>query len=783
MRKWYKHRYFKRTASILALLFMVWYIFFSIPKVLFQVDYSKVMYSEDGYLLNAQVAKDQQWRFPKGNSVSKKFETCILTFEDKGFYHHIGISPTGIGRAILQNIKHRKVVSGGSTITMQTVRLMKQNPARTWHEKMLEMILATRLELRYSKKEILNMYAMHAPFGNNVVGIEAASWRYFGKKTNELSWAENALLAVLPNAPGLLYPGKNHDRLLQKRNRLLATLLEQKIIDANTYNLSIAEPIPDKPLPVPDLAWHYFSSGGNSTSIINSSIQYRIQEQCLRIVKNYAQKNQDNQIQSIAVIVSDIHTGKILAYIGNTPKQWCPQTYFVDCGNAARSSGSVLKPLLYYRCMKEGLISPTSKLFDIPVSYNHFSPQNYARNYEGLVSAKEALAKSLNIPMVGLLDEYGLQKFHTNLKQLGFQHLNRNSSNYGLSLILGSGEITLRELNAVYNNWARSLLLKDNTHYNKACVYETLEAMTQLNRPDENGNWKAFINTQKIAWKTGTSFGNRDAWSIGISGDYVVTVWVGNADGSGRPNLTGIGYAAPILFDVFNTLPKSYKWFPKPVSEYTNIVICKASGFKAGPYCNETEIIQLPQTCTQLSVCPFHHLLAVNQEETYRVNASVYDWRKIKQKSYFILPPVVVNYYKSWNPDFKIPPPWHPDIKDAAQHLKIIFPDKNTLLCFGEDNNMNVHFKAMSENKNATLYWHVDDNYIGATTNIHELQYALPLGKHTLSVIDENGNEQQTTFNVSKANQLFLSSQIVRHNILKPIFIAFHKIIVFLPFN
>jgi penicillin-binding protein 1C len=751
MKQWYKHRYFKRTMLALSALFLIWFMFFAIPKDLFHVPYSKVMYSEEGYLLNAQVAKDQQWRFPPGAAVSPKFEKCILTFEDKGFYHHIGISPTGVGRAIVQNFKHGKIVSGGSTITMQTIRLMKQNPARTWHEKILEMILAMRIEIRYSKKEILNLYAMHAPFGNNVVGVEAASWRYFGKKTTDLSWAENALLAVLPNAPGLLYPGKNHDRLLQKRNRLLYQLMQEKIIDANTYNLSVAEPIPDKPLPVPDMAWHYFSAAGSNESIHYSNIQYRIQEQCLRIVQNYAQKNQDNQIQSIAIIVSDVHTGKILAYVGNSPKQFSPQTNFVDCADAPRSTGSVLKPLLYYESMKEGLIAPSSKLFDIPVSYNHFAPQNYARNFEGLVAAKEALAKSLNIPMVGLLNEYGLQKFHANLKQLGFKHLNRNSSNYGLSLILGSGEVTLKELNQVYNSWARSLLLKDNPNYDKACIYETLEAMTQLNRPDENGNWKAFINTQKIAWKTGTSFGNRDAWSVGISADYVVTVWVGNADGAGRPNLTGIGYAAPILFDIYNSLPKSYRWFPRPATDYVSIAVCKASGYKAGPYCGITDTMQLPKTCAHMAVCPFHHLLTVNQEETYRVNASVYDWRNIKQQSYFILPPVVVNYYKKWNPDFKMPPPWHPDIQDAAQHLKIVFPDKNTLLCFGQDSSMNVHFKAMSEARNATLYWHVDDTYIGATTNIHELQYALPIGKHTLAIIDENGNEQRTTFTIMKA--------------------------------
>jgi len=751
MKRWFRHKYFKRSLLAAALLFLCWFLFFSLPATPFRVPYSKVMYSADGYLLNAQVAKDQQWRFPPGAGISPQFEKCILTFEDKGFYRHPGISPSGIGRALLQNIRRRKVVSGGSTITMQTIRLMKQNPPRTFREKILEMMLAVRLEMRYSKKDILALYATHAPFGNNVVGVEAASWRYFGKKTTELSWAENALLAVLPNAPGLLYPGKNHDRLMQKRNRLLAMLLQEKVIDTTTYNLSVAEPVPDKPLPVPNLAWHYFSSKGSDKGIRYSSLQYRLQDQCQRMADRYARQNHDNQVQSAAIIISDVHTGKILAYVGNTDAQWNPQTSFVDCADAPRSSGSVLKPLLYYESLKAGLIAPRSMLFDVPVSYNHFTPQNYARSYEGLISAHDALVKSLNIPMVGLLQDYGLAKFHARLQRDGFRHLNRSSSHYGLSLILGSGEITLGELNAVYNRWAHSLLDTLQPAFDPACVYETMETMTQLNRPDENGNWKAFANTQKIAWKTGTSFGNRDAWSVGISADYVVTVWIGNADGTGRPNLTGIGYAAPLLFDLFDALPKSCKWFPNPVAGYGKIVLCSASGYKAGPYCETTDTVSLPLSCEQVAVCPFHHPLTVNEEGTMRVTAAVYDWRRIQQRNYFILPPVVVNYYRSWNPGFRVPPPWHPGVSEATQHLRIVFPDKTTLLSFSPTGNMNVHFKAMTETRNTVLYWHVDDTYIGSTTQIHELEYNLPPGEHRLSIVDENGNTQQTVFHISKA--------------------------------
>lgn len=746
VKKILKNKLFRYASLTLFLVFWTWFLFFSLPEKPFDVPFCKVLYAREGYLLNAQVAKDHQWRFPASSPVSPKFEQCILMFEDRSFYHHIGISFKGTGRALVQNISHGKVVSGGSTITMQTIRLMKNNPRRSWAEKVYEMVLALRLELRYSKKEILHLYAGHAPFGNNVVGIDAASWRYFGKKPAELTWGQNALLAVLPNAPGLLYPGKNHDRLQQKRNRLLKKLYEHQVISRETLELAMAEPIPEKPLPVPDKAWHYFTAKEHK-----DLLHYHIQEQCLSVAANYAQKFQDNQVQNIAIIIRDVRTGQLLAYVGNTGKQWNPATSFVDCANAPRSTGSILKPLLYYKSLSAGLITPESMLFDIPVSYNHFTPQNYARSFEGLVSARHALTKSLNIPMVTLLNEYGLQKFHAGLRQSGFRHLNRPASDYGLSLILGSGEVTLQELSQVYTRWAGSLYHKGNDT-DKACIYETLEAMSELNRPDENGNWKAFINTQKIAWKTGTSFGNRDAWCVGISSSYVVCVWVGNADGSGRSGLTGIQYAAPILFDLFNALPKSYQWFPKPAKGYQPIALCKASGYKAGSYCDETVMSNLPVSCSQVGLCPFHHALAVNQEESYRVNASVYDWQKIKQKNYFILPPVAAGYFKSWNPGFRMPPPWHPAIKDALHDLKIIFPDRNKLLLFDNKTQMDIPFRAMCQPKESTLYWHIDDQYIGATNTIHELKYALPPGKHVLKILDEYGNEQQTAFEVVRAN-------------------------------
>ena len=223
----------QKSFVLIFLVFVVWYAF-SLHNKLFEDKYATVVLDRNEQLLGAKIADDGQWRFPECDSVPSKLGICIVQFEDKTFYNHLGISLKGITRAIIQNYKRKKIVSGASTISMQTIRLIRKNPSRTFFEKIYEMILATRLEISRSKNEILRLYISHAPFGNNVVGLNAASWRYFGKNSNKLSWAESATLAVLPNAPGLIYPGKNHQRLLSKRNALLLNLFQKGIIDTPT---------------------------------------------------------------------------------------------------------------------------------------------------------------------------------------------------------------------------------------------------------------------------------------------------------------------------------------------------------------------------------------------------------------------------------------------------------------------------------------------------------------------------------------------------------------------
>lgn len=761
----------KWMSILLLILFLIWYAF-CLPKQLFSDSTATVVLDRNGKLLGAKIAEDGQWRFAETDSVPFKFKTCIVQFEDRHFYSHLGVSVQGIGRSVVQNIKHKKIVSGGSTLTMQLVRIMKKNPKRTFAEKILEMVMATRLELRYNKSEILKSYAAHAPFGNNVVGLEAASWRYFGRGASSLSWAESATLAVLPNAPGLIYPGKNHNRLLAKRNRLLERLHTIGVLDETAYELALNEQLPDKPLPLPQIAPHLLVrliKEGKKGQTITTGIDILVQEKVVDVLKQNSLQLQDNKIFNGAILVTAVKTGKVLAYVGNTFNHGAEYSSNVDCIMAPRSSGSILKPLLYEAALEDGLINPKTLLLDVPSHYGNFSPKNFSQEYDGALPANEALSRSLNIPFVRLLNEYGLEKFHHHLKRKGISTLHQSARHYGLSLILGGAEVKLWDLNKIYTGMAQQLSANENKGVSlfnkkidklkpvepmdKACIYATFEAMTEVNRPDEDGNWQVFAGAQKIAWKTGTSFGFRDAWAIGVTPDYVVSVWVGNADGEGRPGLTGIKAAAPIMFKVFQQLPRSGQWFNKPLQVMSEVKICRESGYRAGDLCEHAELKTIPSTCLNTTVCPYHQLVHLNKHSLKRVDADCENPFEILHTTWYVLPPAIEKYYKFNHPDYKVLPEYKAaclaKMRDASMtilsprsHAKIYIPIEI-------DGSLGrTVFEAVHRNPSVKIYWHLDEAYLGETKEIHQMALNPSVGEHVLLLMDENGIAQQVKFEV-----------------------------------
>lgn len=767
-RKW-------RRSVILRLLlcfFLVWYIG-CLPDKLFNDSTSTVLLDRTGNLLSARIADDGQWRFEETKIVPQKFEICILEFEDRKFYSHAGVSIKGVARAFVQNLTKGQRVSGGSTITMQLVRLMQKNPPRTYSQKILEMVLATRLEWSYSKKEILALYASHAPFGNNVVGLEAASWRYFGRPSEQLSWSESATLAVLPNAPGLIYPGRNQDKLMAKRNRLLKRLREENYIDETTYQLSLTERLPGKPLPLPQIAPHlmdHMIKIGKKGQTIKSSINLTTQQKAERLLELHSQVLQDNKIFNGAVIITSVETGEVLAYVGNTNVKDEEFSSFVDCANAPRSSGSILKPILYAASLDEGLITPSMLVTDVPSQFGSFSPKNFSGLFEGAIPVNKALSRSLNVPMVHLLNDYGVTKFHTDLKNLGISTLNQPAKHYGLSLILGGAETKLTDLTKVYTQFAQKLLYGRNkgvhfsldeksitplipSKWSEAAIYSTFEAMVEVNRPDEDNNWRLFSSSRKIAWKTGTSFGFRDAWAIGVTPEYVVSVWIGNADGEGRPGLTGVKSAAPLMFDIFRQLPNNGKWFTQPVNEMHAVELCAESGYKAGRYCERTKGELIPKGSQMIEVCPYHQLIHLDISGTLRVDSDCESVYNMKHKKWFVLPSLMERYYKLNHPNYKVLPQYKSDCLNSSQDksFSIVYPKRNSKIYvpFELDGKQGRSIFEVSHRHDGTrVYWHLDNTYVGETMEIHQIALNPSPGKHVLMVIDEHGVSQTIKFEV-----------------------------------
>lgn len=776
-------KYRKWLLSALMILSVLYY--FALPKTLFDAPYATVVNDFNGELLSARIASDGQWRFPAVEDLPDKYEKALLTFEDQYFYKHPGVNPVAIGRALRQNISKGKVVSGGSTISMQVIRLYRKGKDRSIKEKFIEMILATRLEMRYSKSSILKLYASHAPFGGNTVGLNAASWRYFQRPPENLSWAEAALLAILPNQPSLLFPGKGHDLLEKKRNRLLDRLHAKGYMDDTSLDLAKSEPLPEGPTALPRKADHllnYLVSKGRAGEITNSHLNVHLQQRVSDVLNTHGILLKTDGIHNAAALVLDVRSNAVSAYVGNVSNTGHEHAEAVDIIQAPRSTGSLLKPLLYASLLHEGIILPKTLIPDVPTFFTDFAPKNFNRKHDGAVHADMAISRSLNVPAVNMLRTYGYPRFHEKLKELGMTTLSQEADHYGLSMILGGAEGTLWDMANIYAGMARTLTTfssnpkttaYDLTNLNFATVTKepekekptnqqvlsassiwfTFQAMLEVYRPDEDAAWKMYSSSRKIAWKTGTSFGYRDGWAIGITPEYVVAVWVGNADGEGRPGLTGIKAAAPIMFDVFNLLPET-TWFIPPRKELIMAAVDRQSGHLASPYSTQVDTVFIPRVGLRTSASPYHQRIHLDKSRKYRVNSDCYPMSELVTEDWFLLPPKQAYYFKRKNPTYQELPPISPACQASVEGLMVmdmIYPESNAALYIPLEQNGErgqLMFEATHRKGEATLYWHLDGNYLGATTQDHQMALSPLPGKHKVTIVDPDGNELSRLFEV-----------------------------------
>lgn len=709
---------------------------FCLPRNLFPgVPYSTVVTDRSGELLGARIAADGQWRFPPRDSIPTRYATALVQFEDRHFRLHPGVNPVSIVRAFINNLRAGHVTSGGSTLTMQVIRLSRGRERTLW-QKIIEAVLATRLEVRCDKDEILCLYASHAPFGGNVVGLDAAAWRYFGRPPEALSWGEAATLAILPNAPASMHPGRNREGLLRKRNRLLERLRDHGEIDAETCALACSEPLPDAPQPLPSYAyslveWHNRTTPGQR---IRTDIDLGLQQQVEAVTARWREELSRDGVADLAVVVESVATGAVLAYIGNASPEQARPGAKVDIARSPRSTGSILKPLLYCALVDEGEILPATLLPDVPVNFGGFAPQNFDLQFAGAVPADEALTRSLNVPAVHMLRRYGVPRFYDLLKKLGMSTLTRDPSVYGLSLILGGAEGTLRDITDIYAGLSRSYQT-DTTVFGRTALWYTLQALKELGRPDEI-DLRMVRSVRRVAWKTGTSYGFRDAWAVGVSPDYAVGVWAGNAQGQGVPGLTGARTAGPVLFDVFNLLPPDRAdgayaadgWFLEPApGEYVKAEVCRQSGHLKGLYCQQADTLMLPRRALDSDPCPYH--------------------KELDGEIWFLLPPSMEWYYRQQHPEYR--PYRKPGRNEGV--MEFIYPGPGAAISIPrqlDGSKKGVVFNLAHRHPATKVWWHLDEDYAGETQYLHQLTLNPAPGPHTLTVVDADANTLSIRFTI-----------------------------------
>lgn len=769
-----RHAWIKRSGVAIFITFVIW-LLIPFPSPFFGADYSTVVVDENSQILKVFLNDDEQWCLPpsKNDDIPLKLEKAVLTYEDRYFYKHPGINPVSLLRALYQNITSREIISGASTITMQVARMRKPKK-RTCFNKLREMLQAVKMECHYRKNEILKMYLDHAPYGGNIMGYQAAIHRYFGKIPDQLTWSEAATLAVLPNAPGLISPTANRQKLILKRNILLKKLYKSGLIDIETFHLALLEEAPDEIIPFEDDAPHLsrrLKLRFPGEDIIVTTLQKEVQVEASGYTARHLEYMNQYGIRNGCAIIAETGSGKVRAYVGS-------QKFFdensqgqVDGIVAPRSAGSILKPFLYALAIDEGIILPQTVIKDIPTYYDAFSPANATESFDGIVTARDALTRSLNVPAVRLLNIYGVFPFYTFLKNAGIQTLFRSADDYGLPLIIGGAEVTAWDMVRLFRGLANGgvfeplAILEKSEDFNRSGMVSlisegscllTLEMLKDLRRPGAEFYWKQYQNQYPLAWKTGTSYGHKDAWAVGVNPEWTIAVWVGNFDGEGNKNLSGAGSAGPLLFQIFNSLPHDpdLSWFEKPEMHFIDVELCAETGFLAGEQCRKKIVAKAPRFMKPLRICPYHEGVFMDKDNQFAVCSQC--WQKgYHQTSVLVYPADVIQCLCQKGIPPEMIPPHNPQCSALREHkdLQILYPYDNAILWIPRDFNLKyqeVVFRAAERYAFRKVYWYLNDKYLGTTSGNHVITAHMPVGWHEVFVIDEDGNKDIKKFFVQR---------------------------------
>ena len=759
---------------VVAVPLISWIIFLAADLCFpfhFKVDYSTIILDDGDQILNGYLSDDDKWRlYLEPEDITPDLKKAILFKEDQYFYSHPGVNPVSVFRAFFQNISSGRRKSGASTITMQLARLL--NPKeRTYKNKLIEMFNAFQLEYHYSKEDILRLYLNLLPYGGNIEGVKSASHIYFGKDPKLLSLAELTGIVTIPNRPGSLSIKGDNAPINEAKNEWLGRFQNALLFQSHIIDLAFAEELKPKrrslPAHLPHLSRRLKSQ--SESDIIHTFISFENQKKIEEIALSHITRLKDLNVTNTSIIVIDNFTNRVVNYVGSANFYDMQSSGQVDGVDAIRSPGSTLKPLLYALFYDRGTLSPRRRIADVRMNFGGYEPENYDNSLHGWISSEEALKQSLNVPTVNMLNEYGISEFIEPLVKARFQTIDRTRDHLGLSMILGGCGVSLEELAGLYAAFANHGSFKplkfhrdtDSTVVESSIIsvqsaYILTEILTEVTRPDLPDSWKDNPNRPKIAWKTGTSFGRRDAWSLGYNKNYTVGVWAGNFSGEGAPELSGVGVAAPILFDVFNVISdvSTYDWYTRPPG-IRRVRVCDETGLLPNVFCVNTVADQFIEGVTNPGVC--QHLkpirIAADSSESYCMTC-VKDAKNHIEALFPNHSPEMLDYFESEKISF-VKAPDHYRFCERVfpnQGLEIVSPvDKLEYYVDVNDENQ-IQLIAQSPSNATKYYWYIDDEFYKSSNRNESIYFTPKEGKLKISCSDDRGRNQDIVIYVKKVS-------------------------------
>ncbi|KDN99667.2 peptidoglycan glycosyltransferase PbpC [Pseudomonas donghuensis] len=741
-------------------------------------DLARVVLAEDGTPLWRFADAEGVWRYPvSAEQISPYYLEALLTYEDRWFYHHPGVNPLALARAAWQNLRGGRVLSGGSTLSMQVARLLDPH-SRTLPGKLRQLWRTAQLEWHLSKAQILEIYLNRAPFGGTLQGVAAASWAYLGKSPMHLTPSEAALLAVLPQAPSRLRPDRHPERAQAARDKVLQRLAEYQVWPQQRVAEAAEEPLLLAPRQEPALAPLLARRLNRPLSpplirtTLDASLQRRLEDLLLGWRARLPERT------SAAILVVEAQNMAVRAYLGSIDLNDERRFGHVDMISALRSPGSTLKPFLYGMAMDDGLIHSESLLQDVPRRYGDYRPGNFSMGFSGPVAASSALALSLNLPAVQLLEAYGPKRFAAQMRSGGVPLILPPLAEPNLSLILGGAGSRLEDLVGGYAAFARDGLsapirlqpdepLLERRLLSPGSAWIIRRILSGQARPDRDPHAE-LVQRPQLAWKTGTSYGFRDAWSIGVGPRYLIGIWIGRPDGTPVPGQFGLASAAPLMLQVHDVLSNrdSQRGIATPVTAVPANVgvaaICWPLGqpmARQDPNCRRQRFAWTLDGTTPPTLLAQDQPLSVGLRETVWVNTQglrVDATCPGAQARDIALWPSPL---EPWLPRVerrearlpKVDPGCPPQVPPSAPPLSIVGVRQGDQLRRPATSSEPLRFKVSALGGNGRHWWFLNGAPLGETSGQENLTASFDqAGRFELSALDESGETARVEFQVNE---------------------------------